>query len=196
MSDSLNFEGFPFELMDWPQCHLDTSIESNPLDPELFDSSSSLSSISPFNQDSLSPTSWSNEFSPPLFVSSPNPTPSNPLEPQPCITVLKAAPESVPSTAIPEKPIIHRNRPGRPSKAQLASNTRPTGRAAITIRRTVHNDSASRSRARFTKVLDELWNVVPERERIVAQDVEPTRPLSRAEKIEIVIGYVRELQGR
>ena len=48
-----------------------------------------------------------------------------------------------------------------------------------------------RSRARFNSVLDELWNEVPERERTVT---DPSRQLCRAEKIEIVISYVRKLQ--
>jgi hypothetical protein len=94
---------------------------------------------------------------------------------------------------------VRRRGPGRPCKTQLAAlqadEKRPTGRALVTMRRQIHNDSAMRSRARFNTVLEELWNEVPEDERSKAiAKSDPTRQLARAEKIEIVISYVRKLR--
>jgi hypothetical protein len=108
--------------------------------------------------------------------------------------------ESVQSPSLSQidsiEPPIRRRGPGRPSKAQLAREKqegRQSTKNVVTMRRVIHNDSAMRSRARFNTVLDELWNEVPERERMVA---DPSRQLCRAEKIEIVISYVRKLQKR
>ena len=92
-------------------------------------------------------------------------------------------------------PSIPRRGPGRPSKAQLArekAEGKPSAKNVITMRRVIHNDSAMRSRARFNTVLDELWNEIPEKERMA----DSSRQLCRAEKIEIIISYVRKLQKR
>jgi len=101
----------------------------------------------------------------------------------------------------PQQPVVpvRRRGPGRPCKSQVAAmqseEKRPTGRALVTMRRQIHNDSAMRSRARFNTVLDELWNEVPEDERSKAlAKSDPTRQLSRAEKIEVVISFVRRLR--
>ena len=91
---------------------------------------------------------------------------------------------------------LRRRGPGRPSKAQLAAQgaeKRLTGRSLITMRRQIHNGSAMRSRARFNAVLDELWNEIPENDRLEAS-MDTSRQLSRAEKIEHVILYVRSLK--
>jgi hypothetical protein len=89
-----------------------------------------------------------------------------------------------------------RRGPGRPSKAQqLLKGKKPSARVLMTMRRQFHNDSATRSRARFNNYLIELWNEVPESEK--AQFVEnddPGRQVYRAEKIETVISYLRKLQ--
>ena len=112
------------------------------------------------------------------------PSPSSPLHfesPQ--------TPDSTP----PTQPINRRRGPGRPSKAQLAreeSEGKQTGKNMVTIRRYVHNDSAMRSRARLNTLLDELWDEVPEKERLT----HPLRLLCRAEKIEIVRSYLRKLR--
>jgi len=95
-----------------------------------------------------------------------------------------------------------RRGPGRPSKAQLAAEgydggRRPSGRTLVTARRQIHNDSAMRSRAKFNSVLDELWNEVPEGERQKAtMGMDPSRQISRAERVEIVIMYLRKLQRK
>ena len=91
------------------------------------------------------------------------------------------------------EPIIRRRGRGRPSKAQRAredSEGHQTTKNVITIRRHVHNDSAMRSRARVNTLLDELWDEVPEKERLT----HPLRPNCRAEKLDIVRSYVRKLQ--
>jgi len=104
-----------------------------------------------------------------------------------------------PSQQVTTPPMLIRRRgPGRPSKAQLAAmgiENRPSGRSLITMRRQIHNDSAMRSRAKFNTVLEELWNVVPRGERQIAiSSSDPSRQICRAEKMEIVIAYVRRLQ--
>ena len=89
-----------------------------------------------------------------------------------------------------------RRGPGRPSKAQLAAEGihGKRGRSSVVLRREVHNDSAMRSRARFNTVLDQLWAVVPETERQDMPECDSLRTVCRAEKIEIVIAYVKKLQ--
>lgn len=92
--------------------------------------------------------------------------------------------------------LLRRRGPGRPSKAQLAAlgaEKRLKGRSLIAMRRQIHNGSAMRSRARFNTVLDELWNEIPEDNRQEAS-MDASRQLSRAEKIEHVISYVRDLK--
>jgi hypothetical protein len=121
------------------------------------------------------------------------PTPSNQEEETPGVKRSDSIPSPPPT--IP----VRRRGPGRPCKAQLAAmqsdEKRPTGRALVTMRRQIHNDSAMRSRARFNSVLDELWNEVSEEERSKAlSKADPTRQLSRAEKIEVVISYLRKLR--
>ena len=91
------------------------------------------------------------------------------------------------------EPTIRRRGPGRPSKAQLAREKRKgkeTTKNMATIGRHVHNNSAMRSRARLNIALDELWDEVPEKERLT----DLVRELCRAEKMEIVRSYVRKLQ--
>jgi len=95
-----------------------------------------------------------------------------------------------------------RRGPGRPSKAQLAAegfggSRRASGRNLVTARRQIHNDSAMRSRAKFNCVLDELWNEVPELEKQKAtMGMDPSRQVSRADRVEIVIMYMRKLQRK
>jgi len=98
-----------------------------------------------------------------------------------------------------EKPLrqFRKAGPGRPNKAQLAARSSPENRRSmISKSRQLHNDSASRSRARFTAVLEELWNEVPPSERLRSEQLEVfgQRQLSRAEKVEMAILYVRKLQ--
>ena len=86
---------------------------------------------------------------------------------------------------------VHRQGPGRPSKA-----ARPSGRPLATMKRQIHNDNAMRSRAKFNTVCEELWNEVPlaERAHATSKSADPGRQTCRAEKIEIVMAYVRRLQ--
>lgn len=95
----------------------------------------------------------------------------------------------------PSNPPPRRRGPGRPSKAQLAAEGIHGKRGrSVTIRREIHNDSAMRSRARFNTVLDQLWAVLPKKERAAMPSSDASRTVCRAEKIEIVIEYVKKLQ--
>ena len=95
----------------------------------------------------------------------------------------------------PSSPPPRRRGPGRPSKAQLAAEGIHGKRGrSVTIRREIHNDSAMRSRARFNSVLDQLWAVLPKKERAAMPNSDASRTVCRAEKIEIVIEYVKKLQ--
>jgi len=91
----------------------------------------------------------------------------------------------------------HRKGPGRPSKAEMATRTTAKNRRSMVDRsRQLHNDSASRSRARFSSVLEDLWNEIPLSERARSDQLEVfgQRQLSRAEKVEMAVLYVRKLQ--
>jgi hypothetical protein len=95
----------------------------------------------------------------------------------------------------PPSPPVRRQRPGRPSKAQAAQfpgQKRPTGHSAVKFRRQMHNDSAMRSRARLNSVLEELWNLIPKREKLGESTEE--REICRAAKVEVAIGYLKKLQ--
>jgi hypothetical protein len=126
----------------------------------------------------------------------PSPTFSQSVEMATPIKEEVRSPESLmdrTSVTIPPR----RRGPGRPSKAQLAAigGHKPTGRSLITMRRQIHNDSAMRSRTKFNCMLDELWDVVPkaEREKSISPS-DPARQICRAEKMEIVIEYLKKLQ--
>lgn len=62
------------------------------------------------------------------------------------------------------------------------------------MRREIHNDSAMRSRVRVNAVLDQLWALIPEKERKGMVDCDSSRVVCRAEKVEIAIAYVKKLQ--
>ena len=118
----------------------------------------------------------------------PSPTTSNSsYAPSPAPEIKVELPANIPP---------RRRGPGRPSKAQLAAEGihGKRGRSSITLRREIHNDSAMRSRARFNTVLDQLWAVLPEKERAEIPNSDMSRTVCRAEKIEIVIAYIRKLQ--
>ena len=99
-----------------------------------------------------------------------------------------------PQYTTPANILPRRRGPGRPSKAQLMAEgiQGKRGRNSNTLRREIHNDSAMRSRARFNTVLDQLWAILPEKER--AEMVTSSRTVCRAEKIEVVISYIERLQ--
>jgi hypothetical protein len=81
--------------------------------------------------------------------------------------------------------------PGRPR----GSRTKPRDDRKFLTR--VHNESASRSRAKFTASLDKLWNQIPAQERKKKlQELNSSRPLSKAEKVEMALEYVRRLQAK
>ena len=107
-------------------------------------------------------------------------------------------------TTVPSLPLRKRG-PGRPSKAQSAAqfpnSKRPTGHSAVKIRRQMHNDSAMRSRARLNNMLEELWNAIPTQERILypdmmGGDLDNTREVCRAAKVEVAIHYMKKLQSQ
>ena len=90
-----------------------------------------------------------------------------------------------------------RRGPGRPSKSELAArgiDRKPCANHAW--RREVHNDSAMRSRAKFTSALCDLWQEVPEQMKMNAIRDDNGRQISRADKIDIVISYMRGLQAK
>lgn len=80
--------------------------------------------------------------------------------------------------------------PGRP-----LGKTREKYPAEKVVRKRRHNESAANSRARFSGSLEKLWCQVPEHKRVESlKSTDPSRPLSRAEKLEIVLEYMKELQ--
>ena len=90
-----------------------------------------------------------------------------------------------------------RRGPGRPSKAQLATQGSAAKRSStIIVRRGLHNDSAIRSRAKFSAVFDELWKEIPKMERYKALKENSAQQASRAKKVEIVILYIKKLQAK
>ena len=183
------------------ECHI---TQMSPTDFEMTTSPSfaGLSPASSFSSLYLEPTIESAYPSPipsPIdFIQVEYPEPANPDSSEQ--EAETPAPKRSESNS-PQQPVVpvRRRGPGRPCKSQVAAmqseEKRPTGRALVTMRRQIHNDSAMRSRARFNTVLDELWNEVPEDERSKAlAKSDPTRQLSRAEKIEVVISFVRRLR--
>jgi hypothetical protein len=125
------------------------------------------------------------------------PSPSQGIKPEPMTPMSQNSEPQLP-LSFPDGSIIHPRRrgPGRPSKAQqLLEGKKPSARVLMTIRRQFHNDSATRSRARFNNCLIELWNEVPESEKQqFLGNEDPGRQVCRAEKIEAVISYLRKLQ--
>jgi hypothetical protein len=129
------------------------------------------------------------------------------FSPVPSSRMPEEAPEAE-DAAIPFPPPSSKNRteksqrfsksgPGRPTKAELRARTSAEYRVSIISKsRRLHNDSASRSRARFSAMLDELWNEIPITERRTTDQLEVfgQRQISRAEKVELAILYVRKLQ--
>lgn len=85
-----------------------------------------------------------------------------------------------------------RRRPGRPRKEDLHQIH---GHPAI---RQLHNNSAARSRARFHAVFENLWDLVPAemRTRSISEGETIRKGGSRAEKGEIILEYLRDLQGK
>jgi hypothetical protein len=100
--------------------------------------------------------------------------------------------------ASPPHPVPRRRGPGRPSKAQLAArgleSKNLSSRSKVTLRREFHNDSATRSRAKFNGALDELWKEIPEEHRSQVSGFDKARQVSRAEKVEIIISFIRKLR--
>jgi hypothetical protein len=83
-------------------------------------------------------------------------------------------------------------RPGRPRKEDMH-------RVHVTANRQIHNNSASRSRAKFFTVFENLWSLVPEEVQsrdLLGCETIHRRGTSRAKKGQIVIEYLRELQGK
>lgn len=126
----------------------------------------------------------------------------------PCITLLPSNPQSAvhpspspiafssPNESDTEADIIEvkargRGRPIGPKREKL-----PSEKGVQKVR---HNASASKSRARFSAALDNLWHQVPERKRssiLATRTTDLSKPLSRAEKVEIVLDYMKGLQSK
>jgi hypothetical protein len=96
----------------------------------------------------------------------------------------------------PDRPL--RRGPGRPKKHEFKSQ------AFKAQKKQSHNQSASQSRARLNSVIDELWYLLPKEERSdrgVERGSESDggardkgRKVTRTQKIEDVIEYIKELQ--
>src|SRR5579859_3675600 len=111
-----------------------------------------------------------------------------PLAPVPSPIRFKSPKNTVPVADTIE---VKRRGPGRPI------GTREKVASEKGIRKHLHNASASKSRARFSAAMDKLWAQVPERKRLdslTMRETDASRPLSRADKVEIVLGYMQELQ--
>lgn len=90
-------------------------------------------------------------------------------------------------------PVYYRGR-GRPTKAELASKSCITGDSAVTLHRQRHNDSAMRSRHRFTARLQVLWDIIPEPDKF-PDGSNNGRNICQADKVEIAIEYILKLQS-
>ena len=113
------------------------------------------------------------------------PVPQTPLPPPALPVPLSCASDTIADTI----EVLRRRGPGRPS-----GTGRKKHLSEKTVRKRLHNASASKSRARFSAALEKLWDQVPEREKLTTTD--PSRSLSRAEKAEIVLKYMKELQKK
>ena len=85
---------------------------------------------------------------------------------------------------------------GRPKKGDGHSKTSkpPRQSSSRAYHREVHNASATKSRAKFSNALADLWNQVPEKMQWQALGEDISRQIPRAEKVEIVISYIQSLE--
>jgi hypothetical protein len=91
---------------------------------------------------------------------------------------------------------FHRG-PGRPKNSERERYAEMAkGRSAISARRQLHNNSAMRSRLKLNIGLDQLWGEVPEQLRVQALGGNLSRHLSRADKLEVVLLYMRIMQTK
>ena len=133
-------------------------------------------------------------------VNSPGTSPSAPftlLNWQPYASPLSDKSPS-PSSSTATDTLVHdtievkRRGPGRPPAS--ARLTHPPERV---VRKRLHNVSASKSRARFSASLEKLWDQIPENTRVGSMRAyDSTRPLSKADKVEIALGYMKLLQRK
>jgi hypothetical protein len=141
------------------------------------------------------------EFAPGLFRSSSNePSVVSPSHsyPTPTSTTSETQNRS-PATDVTTLPspireciTVHRRRPGRPPCGARSKHTKDPNFVTR-----LHNESASRSRGKLSTTLDKLWAQIPEQERRKkSKELHSSRPLAKAEKVEIVLGYVRQLQDK
>jgi hypothetical protein len=64
----------------------------------------------------------------------------------------------------------------------------------------MHNDSATRSRARLNATLEELWSIIPKYQKVQQTglgdvDMDDSREVCRAVKVEVAISYLKELEA-
>lgn len=189
-------------IIDWDDILATSPVLTEPFSDILSGTGSPPSSISSFCSPKTNPLGdflkeiQVDDFAPIQYR--PSPSSSNPPStsqvctlPTPSPTPGLASPFTPAAIPTPKSPpsTPRKGRPGRPSKQKP-----PTERV---VRKLLHNDSASRSRARFATALEKLWNTIPEAEKEErVRELDPSRPLSRAEKVEIAMGYLKKLEER
>ena len=97
----------------------------------------------------------------------------------------------------PSPNISMRRGPGRPPKpSPQVRKDKDSTRTKVIHQRLNHNESANRSRARFTNALEELWKQIPNSDRLLLGLTDLHKPISRAENVHGAILYIRHLQKK
>jgi hypothetical protein len=99
-------------------------------------------------------------------------------------------PRREPRGAPDTKPVVGRR--GRPPKKPQSAPQWPINNRlpAVILKRQMHNSSASRSRARFSKALNDLWLAIPHSDQGGGGNI------CRALKVEAAIGYINKLHAQ
>jgi len=155
-------------------CSIEGLSSSHNTQPAVFFEDTQLDSISPASQQIL-------PFEPGIMILPP--VPQTPLPPPASPVPLPSAGDTIEDTIE-----VSRRRPGRPSGTGRRQH--PSEKI---VRKHLHNASASKSRARFSAALDKLWDQVPEHKLTTTN---PSRPLTRNEKVDITLAYMKELQTK
>jgi len=116
-----------------------------------------------------------------------SPTHDQPEAPRPPPS--KPPPPLAPKENAAGNPQSTRRGPGRPKKHEVKTQVFKA------MKKQSHNLSASQSRARLNSVIDELWHLLPQGHRLRrAHRGGKKRKVTRTEKIEETIQYIRVLQ--
>jgi len=97
-----------------------------------------------------------------------------------------------------QKPGLHKRPSGRPEERTHKSNLNTTESSAGPGKNQRHKNSAARCRDRLHSLLETLWDTVPEseRNRLRSKDNQDVgTEISRAEKIGIVVAYIRTIKA-